>query len=114
MFKIDFIVEDKHLAKVLYALAGFHVLNLSSVPVLNAKVDGGKVKQDGPAGSVKELVFSEFSKEFEKGTIIKPADLKTVVEKCGASSSSTSYFTSALMEQGLLKRMSKRGTYKVI
>lgn len=88
MFHVEFLIDDKHLAKMHHSLHGLRLFNLDVRPVVNAKVAGGKVQEANTAPAAEQ--FMETLRAFPnsgKATITSDT-IKTVADKIGIRVSS--------------------------
>lgn len=113
MFKIDGFVEDKHVAKLMHAVAGL-VDNFKCVPVVNAvKAPSGKMVQETAGGSMAEVVSSKV-RQLSSGATVSAAQIKTFIVEAGGVETSSSYFNKYLIDNGVMKHIAnRRGYYKV-
>lgn len=110
MFKLDMMVEDKKLAKVLKNLGG-DVYNLSVRPVQNAKAERGKVKEVTSNFSAPELTRQFILTKVKAGEKkLLAADLKSALAKDNVSIAACQYGLKQMIDQGILRRHS-RGEY---
>jgi len=110
MFKISFIVEDKHLAKVLHSVTGV-ALNLETRPVGNATMVQGKVTQQAESGNPYDVVANKLLSM--QGAHLNGSQIKDLVMQSGGSDGSYGYYIKKLKDQKLLKARS-RGNYIVM
>ena len=112
MFKVEFIVHDKHLADVLRPLAG-KAMDLQVVPVVNAvaKPDGpGRQPKVAPIieGNFVELMVAELRKRHPEK--FHGTEARAVVEALGRSGHSYGYYLIEAVNQGFLRRIARDGT----
>ncbi|HET9285743.1 MAG TPA: hypothetical protein VFR24_27650 [Candidatus Angelobacter sp.] len=112
MFRVDFIVDDKKLAKVLNSLGG-DVYNLQVRPVQNAKADHGKVKEVTGNFSAPELTRQFILTKVKAGEKkLLATDLKSELAKNHVSVAAAQYGLRQMLEQGILSRRT-RGEYVI-
>ena len=103
MFKIVCLVEDKHLPKVLHAMAGLVVNMEPPQPVINAVVNKGQIVQATTATSFKGQLIEELKKK--SGSLISTKAMKDFFISIGANPNSiNSTLTNQLIEEKVLKR----------
>lgn len=113
MFKIDGLVEDKHVAKLMHAVAGL-VMNFNCVPVVNAVKVGKKVVQETPGGSMADVVGAKVT-ALSSGATVSAAQIKNFIVEVGGGTNSSSYFMRSLIDKGIMKAIAnRRGFYKVL
>lgn len=113
MFKIDFMVEDKHLPKAMHALNGL-ALNLSVVPVGNVVVKAGKVQQAEPGSSKAAIVAAKVA-ALSTGATVNGTQIKAFITEVGGEVNGYSYYVKAMTDAGVLKAIAnRRGYYKVL
>lgn len=107
-------VEDRHLTKVLTALAGLVIKMDVPRPVINAvATPKGEIKQEAVRdGSVKAELTASILK-FNKGTELPISQIKTMIKEAGGSIDSYSYYVSQLKKDKILK-LKARGVWLVI
>lgn len=108
MFRIECFVDDKNLAKALFAMQGLALQQPLIQPVVNALVGKNGVKSATP-GSVCEM-FYDFCRK-SKATELSPADVKAWLQSVGREPSSFAYATKCGTTNGFLRRVGKG--YKV-
>lgn len=106
MFKIDFLVDDKHLASVLVGLSG-KARDLHVVPVTNAEpAPNGQVKakHDG-------LAFEQFVAEIRKRKLASfvASDVKAIAKHLGYAETSYFHLIGGALEAKLIHKQSKAG-----
>jgi hypothetical protein len=111
MFRIECFCDDKNLAKTLWALQTMGVYNLTSVPVVNAKKQGDKVKANVSTGNRLDML-RRFIKKWNYTEMV-PNDIRNFAEKHGLSVKSYSNILVAAQEAGILKRIGSEFRYKV-
>lgn len=104
MFKIDFFVDDKNVARVMHALNGV-ALELSVVPVANAKSRGGKVKAVTSGDSIEMFLAWIDKHDIAK---ITPSVIQDFMESLGRQRTSYSAFLGKAIKAGVVKKA--RGT----
>lgn len=113
MFKIDGIVEDKHVAKLMHAVAGL-VMNFNCVPMVNAVKTGKQVVQATPGTSMRAIVGTKV-RALSSGATMSAVQLKAFITEVGGTTNSSSYFTKTLIDDGIIKPIAnRRGFYKVL
>jgi hypothetical protein len=113
MFKIDGFVEDKHVAKLMHAVAGL-VMNFNCVPVVNAVKAGKQVKQEDP-GTSKASIVANKVRNLSSGATVSAAQVKAFIIEVGGEVTSASYFMKSLVDNGVIKHIAnRRGFYKVL
>ena len=110
MFKISFIVEDKHLAKVLHSVTGV-ALNLETRPVGNATMVQGKVVQQTESGHPYDVVANKLLSM--QGAHLTGIQIKELIRQSGGTDTASGYYLKKLKEQKVLKSRS-RGNYIVM
>lgn len=110
MFRVECIVDDRYLAKVLYALTGLVSGSPNVQPMVNAQVKNGKVTAVSSGNSLD--MFAGYLKQ-QKLATITPKELKAVMPHLGLSEKSYSNVLNKAIKAGVLKRAGK-GNYKVI
>lgn len=99
-------VDDKHLPKVLTAMAGLVISMDVPRPVINAVVKNGKVAQASSTASFKGRLIEYLGTI--KGTTITTTELKAKFAELGANPNSLNgALTSQLLDEKVLKRKSK-------
>lgn len=113
MFRIVFFVEDKNLPKVLHAVQGL-VLNMEPPqPVVNAKVEKGKVKALSEGGSSMASRVATQVRAAGKGTAVNSEWLKSAIVKAGGQATSFSYLLKILKDQKIVKATKVKGEYVI-
>jgi hypothetical protein len=111
MFRIEFFVEDKHVAKVLHSLAGV-ALNLSTQSVANAvPTKGKKVVAKLSGGSIKDRVIELVQKH--ESTDLSTDELRAIIKEAGGMPISIGTYRNYLVEAKVIKMVS-RGYYKIL
>lgn len=105
MFRLNALVEDKNVVKVLHALTGM-VGDLTIVPVVNAKVVNGKVQAE-TNGSSLDL----FAKWLKGKAGISINDVRGFCSANGMKESSANYILKRAREAHLLKARKGKGGY---
>jgi hypothetical protein len=109
-------VEDKHLAKVLSALAGLVISMEVPRPVINAVVHKGKIKQavatNGSGDTIISLVKDKVA-SFAKGTELPVSQIRTIIHDSGGTSGTSGYYTNQMKIQKIIK-LKQRGTWVVL
>lgn len=109
-------MEDKHLAKVLSAVAGLVISMDVPRPVINAVVHKGKIKQavatNGGGGTIITLVRDKIL-GFAKGTDLPVSQIRTFIKEAGGTSGTSGYYTNQLKKQKVIK-LKQRGTWTVL
>jgi len=112
MFKIVCMVEDKKLGLALHALAGLVVNMEAPLPVANATVKGGVVKQISVGTSFKARLIEDLAKA--KGGTVDVQAMKARFKALGGNPNSVNgTLLKELLETKILKRRS-RGVYFVL
>lgn len=106
MFHVEFLIDDKHLAKMHHALHGLRLFNLDVRPVVNAKVSGGKVREANTAPPCEQLVAA--LRTAFTGQTFGLDDIKSIAEKLGVNVHAT--MMKRLVGSKQLRRIS-RGKY---
>ncbi len=109
LFKVEFFVEDKNLAKAKRALMGL-ALEMRDTPVNNAVAAGGKIKAATP-GTMIDLFLEQVKKMKVKE--VTPAMMRQFAVAIGRSEKSYSNMLRELLSAGVLKRKAngKKGTH---
>lgn len=105
-------VDDKHLAKLLTAMAGVVIKMDMPRPVINAMVDKGEIKAISKGGSAKAGVANAIAK-FAKGTELPISQIRTMIKDVGGSPDSASYYINSLKNEKVIK-LKQRGTWIVL
>jgi hypothetical protein len=101
MFRVEFFVDDKHLAEVMHAVAG-RSRNLNVQPVANSgNGPGGEVKAF-KAGSVHELLLAAINQSHPHR--VTAGQARVLVQKLGFAPDSTSYYLKRLVDSGAMQR----------
>ena len=88
MFHVEFLVDDKHLVKMHLALQGLRIFNLGVVPVVNAKVKGGKAVEAN-TGPIRAQLVPALHKAFpKKGERITRLQIFEVIRQLGGNPNS--------------------------
>ena len=112
MFQLTMLVEDKKLAKAMKSLDGL-VYDLKVLPVKNAQVKNGNVKQKHPAAGATDTVRALVKAAKDAGKfVITRADLCSEVAKAGYHPNSASIGIKLLIEKGALLKH-QRGIYNI-
>jgi hypothetical protein len=107
MFRISFLVDDKHLAPVLTSLTG-KARDLSVVPVGNVEaVPNGRGKHR--TENSYELFMNEVRKRGVKQ--MTPKDVKELLDSMGRSSSSYSHLLNRAMADRAIKKSKAPGAH---
>jgi SpoVK/Ycf46/Vps4 family AAA+-type ATPase len=107
MIKLEAFVDDKKIAAVLHALDGL-VLNLTVVPVHNAKAKGKKVAEAGQPTTGKEVVLEAIRFALQSGQRVLSRKGTFALSKTYGMSKATiaTAFQNAVHKDKLLKRQS--------
>lgn len=112
MFRVTFMVDDKHLAGVLHAVAVHKVMNLENTPITNTvKTKNGKVEA-ASGGSSADLLLSHLTQNHL--TEITSKDVHAFMEANGMTAKTSFNAIYSLIQRKVLKRTSVKGKYKVI
>jgi hypothetical protein len=103
LWKFDFIVEGKHLERVMESISGVALNFQPPQPVGNAVVKKGKIKAESSATSIKDLVLNDF-KERAPNTVFGSADVKNSITKHGGTDSAYNHYVKSLLEEGIINR----------
>jgi hypothetical protein len=85
MFHVQFLIDDKDVVKLRYALMGFRVFNFEDKPVTNAKKGKGKtVEEEIPGGgTVAERTALVIREQFAVGAKITRAEIFDIITSFG-------------------------------
>ena len=111
MFKLDLLVEDKKLAKVLKALGG-DVYNLQVRPVPNAKAVQGKVKEVDVSGGMDLTRQFILGKVGQKQKVFNSHELASQFSDQKIPYHNMSYALKEMVKHGVLSRRT-RGEYAI-
>ncbi len=113
MFKVEILVEDKKLPKVLWVLDGEIVGEPIIRPVRGAKVVSGNAKSSQPipgapmADQMAKLLADRGVKE------VTPTDLGNLIVEVGGKAASRDYIRQKLQDVKIIGKRRKDGTYPV-
>lgn len=108
MFLIpEFYVEDKNLPKVLTALAGLALNMKAPVPVTNAVVQNGKVRQANHEATTIKDQFLDAVGKMPQGTIFTSSNIKQMIGGFGGSTSAYNHYVKAMKDAKLAKPRSR-------
>ena len=111
MFKVEIFVTDKKLASALLALDKVGH-DLKVVPVRNVAVRNGQLQEAGHPTTGSELV-SQYLHRVPKGTTFRRQEVIAQGDSYGVSKPAVIGGLIQAVNNGLIQRTSKRGTYKV-
>jgi hypothetical protein len=109
LFKIDFMVEDKHLASVLRGVAG-QVRDLSVVPVINAAPAPKGGVQQKHESSLDAIVANLKTMDYD---VINADTMRKATVAAGYAPTSYSHFTQTLVKQGRLRKSKGGSTHNM-
>ena len=114
--RVEIFCEDKHVGTIQRMLAGVGVLSVTSHPVTNAKLQGGKIVA-GSSGNAMEM-FTAWAKQ-KKLKAVTNADVREFMKYAGRSESSFGNFVVRAVQKGVLKAAPKNGpkrnkTYAIV
>lgn len=110
MFRIEVFVDDKHVTKVLRAVAGVARGQPSVIPVAN--VADGKGKPKAATDGSLFTMFERYIRTRPPKTTLSPADVRQWLAAHGGSQGSVFYITSMAMKRRLLRRTGKGAQVK--
>jgi hypothetical protein len=112
MFRIECFVEDKKLGDALRSLMGVAIGTPKAIPVINAEVKQGAIKQQTNGSMVG--MFANYLQQTKIQTI-KPTEAKAWLKKHGLSPGSSNYLLRQACDQKLLRQHAKgNATYYTV
>ena len=112
MFKLEVMVDDNKVGRVLWALDGLAVVEGIS-PVRNVKVAKGKVQEAGEPRSATDAIFNLIGLKSQKRDIeLSTAEAQEYASKVGFSAGAVNQALQKAVSAKLLKRQS-RGHYHI-
>ena len=103
LWKFDFVVDGKHLEKVLESLTGVALDLQPPQKIGNAVVRQGKVKAASSATSIKDLVLNDI-KAMPSNTVFGSTNVKDLVTKHGGAESGYAHYILAILKAGIAVR----------
>lgn len=115
MFRISFMVEDKHLAKTLRTLIPLRVEELKQEPVVNAEVKDGRVTEAGGPKTGPEIVALAIKRAInsENGGVVTRSAVRDLAVANGVSPGASITAIAKAKGDGQLRPTKRRGEYKV-
>lgn len=107
MFHIECMVDDKKLAAVLKVLGGLIISMKPPQYVINAEMDGKKIKAV-TGGTIQEMLMAEIQRGPNQFTT---DDLRGLVNKYGGSNNTVGRYVQSLQKLKIIKLGKKRGQY---
>jgi hypothetical protein len=109
LWRFEFMVEGKHLERVMESISGVALNMKPPQPVGNAVVKKGKVKAESSASSYKDLVLKDF-RDLAPNSVFDAIAVKASIAKHGGSESAYNHYIRAILEEKIATRRS-RGTF---
>lgn len=112
MFHVEFLIEDKDVLKLRYALLGFKIYNYEDKPVVNAKKGmNGSIEPVTQSGKLVDRLIIRLRETHRPGSEVTAAALKDMIVELG--NVPTSNYLKALVKTKVVKR-NNRGVYTVL
>lgn len=111
MFHVEFLIDDRDVVKLRYALASFRIYNFEDKPVTNAKRVKGKVEEAVSGGTVLERVALALREHHPIGAQIDRKTIFLLVREVGHSPNTN--LLNALIKAKVLKRKG-RGVFVLL
>jgi hypothetical protein len=114
MFKLEFMVDDNKLAKVLTAISGLVYEMKPPMPVVNAKKENRRLVEEGRPMTGPEYVFQAVSAIHATGSErVTRKELVAHAADLALSKSAVEQAIVHAMANGLLKKTHTRGVYTI-
>ncbi len=103
LWRFEFMVDGKHLERVMEAINGVALNFQAPQPVGNAVVKKGKVAAASTAVSYKDLVLNDI-KAMPTNTVFTSQEVKALIRKHGAADSAYNHYIMAILDAGAAVR----------